>query len=52
MTIVLMKNTVNTWNKTLNIIKEINIVVLYKYARMCISHGYNEVGFLVINLHP
>ena len=25
--------------------KEINIVVLYMYARTRISHGYDEVGF-------
>ena len=32
--------------------KEINIVILYMYARMCILRGYDEVGFRVINLHP
>ena len=32
--------------------KEINIVVLYMYVRTCISHGYDEVGFRVIDLHP
>ena len=51
MTIVLMNNTVNNRNKTLNIVKEINIVVLYMYVHTRISHGYNEVGFHVIDLH-
>ena len=52
MTIVLMNNTINNRNKTLNIIKEINIVVLYMHARTRISHGYDEVGFCIIDLHP
>ena len=52
MTIVLMNNTVSSRNKSLNIIKEINIVVLYMYARTHISRGYDEVGFRVIDLHP
>ena len=52
MTIVLMNNTVNNRNKTLNIIKEINIVVLNMYAHTRISHGYDEVSFRVIDLHP
>ena len=52
MTIVLMNNTVNNQNKTLNIIKEINIVVLYMYAHMRISRGYDEVVFRGIDLHP
>ena len=52
MTIILMNNTVNNRNKTLNIMKEINIIVLYMYARMRISRGYDEVGFRVIDLHP
>ena len=52
MTIVLMNNTVNNRNKTLNIIKKINIVVLYMYACTCILRSYDEVGFRKINLHP
>ena len=52
MTIVLMNNTVNNRNKSLNIMKEINIVVLYMYTRTRISCGYNKVGFHVIDLHP
>ena len=32
MTTVLMNNTVNSRNKPLNIMKDINIVVLYMYA--------------------
>ena len=32
--------------------KEIDIVILYMYARTHISHGYDEVGFRVIDLHP
>ena len=51
MTIVLMNNTVNNRNNTINIIKEINIVVLYMYARTHISRGYNEVGFHVTDMH-
>ena len=51
MTIVLMNNTVNNRNKTLNIIKEINIVVLYMYVRTRISRGYDKVSFRVIDLH-
>ena len=52
MTIVLMNNTVSSRNKSLNIMKEINIVVLYMYARTRISRGYDEVGFRIIDLHP
>ena len=52
MTIVLMNNTINNRNKSLNIMKEINIVVLYMYTRMRISLGYDEVGFRVVDLHP
>ena len=52
MTIVLMNNTVNNRNKTLNIMIEINIVDSYMYARTRISCGYDEVGFRVIDLHP
>ena len=52
MTTVLMNNTVNSRNKSLNIIKEIKIVVLYMYARTCILRGYDEVGFRAIDLHP
>ena len=52
MTTVLMNNTVGSRNVSLNIMKEINIVVLYMYAHMRISHGYDEVGFHVIDLHP
>ena len=52
MTIVLMNNTINNQNKTLNIIEEINIVVLYMYARMRISHCYDKVGFHIIDFHP
>ena len=52
MTIVLMNNTINNRNKTLNIIEEINIVVLYMYARTRISRSYDEVSFFVIDLHP
>ena len=52
MTTVLMNNTVSSQNKSLNIMKEINIVVLYMYARMHISRCYDEVGFCVIDLHP
>ena len=52
MTIVLMNNTVSSRNKSLNIIKEINIVVLYMYAHMRISRGYDEVSFRIIDLHP
>ena len=51
MTIVLMNNTINNRNKTLNIIKEINFVVLYMYTRTHISHGYDKVGFREIDLH-
>ena len=32
MTIVLMNNTINNRNKTLNIIEQINFIVLYIYA--------------------
>ena len=32
--------------------KKIAIVILYMYARTRISHGYDEVGFHVIDLHP
>ena len=52
MTIELMNNTVSSRNKSLNIKKEINIVVLYMYTRMHILRGYDEVGFCVIDLHP
>ena len=52
MTIALMNNIINNRNKTLNIIEEINIVVLYMYACTHISRGYDEVGFCVIDLHP
>ena len=52
MTIVLMNNTINNRNKSLNIMKEINIIVLYMYMRTRISCGYDEVGFRVIDLHP
>ena len=52
MMIVLMNNTTKNRNKPLNIMKEINILVLYMYARTHISHGYDEVGFRVIDLHP
>ena len=52
MTIVLMNNTINNRNKSLNFMKEINSVVLYMYARTHISRGYDEVGFRVIDLHP
>ena len=52
MTTVLMNNTVSSRNKSLNIMKEINIVVLYMYARTRIPRGYDEVGFHVIDLHP
>ena len=52
MTIVLMNNAINNRNKTLNIIEEINIIVLYMYTRTRISRGYDEVGFCVIYLHP
>ena len=31
--------------------KEIDIVILYMYTRTCISRGYDEVGFRVIDLH-
>ena len=51
MTIVLMNDTVNNQNKSLNIIKEINIVALYMYARTRISRSYDEVSFCVIDLH-
>ena len=43
MTIVLMNNTVSSRDKSLNIMKEINIVVLYMYVRTHISRGYDEV---------
>ena len=46
MTNVLMNNTVNSRNKAWNTVKEIAIIILYMYARMRISHGYDEVGFL------
>ena len=52
MTIVLMNNTDPSRNKSLNIRKEINIIVLYMYTRTRISRGYDEVGFRVIDLHP
>ena len=52
MTTVLMNNTVSSQNKSLNIMKEINIIVLYMYVRMRISLGYDEVGFCLIDLHP
>ena len=52
MTILLMNNTVNNQNKSLNIMKEINIVDLYMYAHTHILHGYDEVSFCVIDLHP
>ena len=52
MTIILMNNTVNSRNKSLNIMKEINIIVLYMYMCTRISRGYDEVGFRVIDLHP
>ena len=52
MTTVLMNNTVDSRNKSLNIMKEINIIVLYMYARTRISRGYDEVGFCVIDLYP
>ena len=32
--------------------KEIDIIILYMYAQTRISHGYDEVGFCVIDLHP
>ena len=52
MTIVLMNYTINNQNKSSNIMKEINIIVLYMYMRTRISCGYDEVGFRVIDLHP
>ena len=52
MTIVLMNNTVNSGNEPLNIMKDINIFVLYMYVHTRISRGYDEVGFRVFDLHP
>ena len=52
MTIVLMNNTVNSQNKAWNIMKEINIIILYMYAHTHNLHGYDEVGFHVIDLYP
>ena len=52
MTIVLMNNTDPIRNNSLNIKKEINIVVLYMYTHTRISRGYDEVGFRAIDLHP
>ena len=51
MTIVLMNKTVNNRNKTSNIIKGINIIVLYMYAHTRFSCSYDEVGFRIIDLH-